>query len=235
MPSLSHNDWVQLEQLFGLELKFSEYNFKRLEYPFDTNCKVYENKTRAECLNECYVRKQIKSKNCIKNEEFLFTFDINSDGLEPDIQFCLNDENSKNNSYFGNQLKFCNKECPVSCEEQIILSELSTFRYDSNPQNERIVLNFYKNYYIDINYSPNMLFMAYIISVANLLSLWHGIDFLSIRDIFFRLFVKLLMKTKIKIIFIKIFQILMDYSYLNNFVVILLKPFKSMVKNLQVL
>ncbi len=70
---------------------------------------------------------------------------------------------------------------------------------------KKVNLNFYKSYYIDINYSPNMLFMQYIISVANLMSLWHGIDFKLIRDTFFRFIVKLLMWTKIEIINNEIF------------------------------
>jgi hypothetical protein len=197
MPSLSHYDWINSYLMSIHELEFSEYNFKKLEYPYDTDCTKYENKTRAQCLNDCYIRKQIKSKKCVKNEEFLIMFNINKNGFEPDIKFCSNDRNLKNNSFLKNQMNFCYKECPVSCEEQIFIIESSRQSLIYSDLTTKANLNFYKNYYIDIKYSPNMLF----IGVANLMYLWHGLDFASIRDQFFTFIVFLLNKTKVKIIF----------------------------------
>jgi hypothetical protein len=75
MPSLTHYDWTSIT--FYADVEFSEYNFKKLEYPYDTHCRKYNNKTRAECLNECYKREQIANKNCIKNEELLFVLNVN--------------------------------------------------------------------------------------------------------------------------------------------------------------
>jgi hypothetical protein len=75
MPSLTHYDWTPITYYTNVE--FSEYNFKKLEYPYDTHCRKYNNKTRAECLNECYKREQIANKNCIKNEELLFVLNVN--------------------------------------------------------------------------------------------------------------------------------------------------------------
>jgi hypothetical protein len=77
--------------------------------------------------------------------------------------------------------------------------------------------------------------MHYIVGVANLISLWHGIDFASIRDKFFKLIVKLLKKTKIEIIFDKLVQVLMDSSFMHIFIVVWLRILRSMVKNLKVL
>jgi hypothetical protein len=240
MPSVSHYDWInsQLISHINDDIEFSEYNFKKLEYPYDTYCRIYEKKTRAECLNDCYIRIQNESNNCILNDEFLILFNITTNGLEPNMQFCLNDSNFKNNSFFGNQSKFCKKECPVSCEEQIFIVESSRDRLTAEGDDDlslrKLNLNFYKSYYIDINYSPNMLFLQYIIGVANLMSLWHGIDFTLIRDTFFRFIVKFLMWTKIEIIINQIFETLMDNSFLRIFAIILSINFKWMVKNLKV-
>ncbi len=191
-------------------------------------------------MNECYIREQIKSQNCIKNEEFLIMFKINANGLEPDIQFCLNEHNLKNNSFLANQMKLCSKECPVSCEEQLFIAESSNSLNQKSDENlkskiRKLNLNTYKSYYIDINYSPNILFMQYIIGVANLISLWYGLDVTTIMDQIFSFFLKLSMKTEIEIIIKRIVKILMDYSLLRNFIVIMLRTFKSMTKNLQVL
>jgi hypothetical protein len=242
MASLSYYDRISTDQILYnsfIEAKFSEYNFKKLEYPYDTDCRKYGNNSRTECLNECYIREQIKSQNCINNEEFLIMFKINENGLEPDIQFCLNEHNLKNDSFLANQMIFCSKECPVSCEEQLFIVESSesvTRELKYLQRNIRNVnLNTYKNYNIDIIHSPDILFLQYIIGVANLISLWHGLDLTTIMDLIFSFILKLLMKTKIEIIINRIVEILMDYSLLRNFIIILLRTFKSMAKNLQVL
>jgi predicted metallopeptidase len=134
----------------------------------------------------------------------------------------------------------CSKECPVSCEEQLFIAESSNSLNQKSDENlkskiRKLNLNTYKSYYIDINYSPNILFMQYIIGVANLISLWYGLDVTTIMDQIFSFFLKLSMKTEIEIIIKRIVKILMDYSLLRNFIVIMLRTFKSMTKNLQVL
>jgi hypothetical protein len=243
MASLSYYDWINTDQAIinsFIETKFSEYNFKKLEYPYDTDCKMYANKSRTECLNECYIREQIKSQNCINNEKFLIMFKINANGLEPDIQFCLNEHNLKNDSFLANEMIFCSKECPVSCEEQLFIVESSNplkLRVDTELKKSirKLNLTTYKSYYINIIHSPNILFMQYIIGVANLISLWHGLDFTTIMDQILSFIHKLLMKTEIEIIINRIVEIFMDYSLLRNFINILLRSFKSMAKNLQVL
>jgi hypothetical protein len=237
MASLSYYDRISTDWISHfsfIETKFSEYNFKKLEYPYDTDCRKYANNSRTECLNECYIREQIKSQNCINNEEFLIMLKINVNGLEPDIQLCLNEHNLKNDSFLANQMIFCNKECPVSCEEQLFIVESSnSLRVINIGRNIRkLNLNTYKNYYIDIIHSPNILFMQYIIGVANLISLWHVLDFTTIMDQIFSFILKMLMKTEIEIIINRIVGIFMDYSLLRNFIIILLKTFKSMAKNL---
>jgi hypothetical protein len=234
-PSLSYYDWINSDfSIYSYETEFREYNFKRLEFPYDTNCRIYQNETQSECLNECYIREQISTKKCINKEEFSIMFNINTDRVKPDIPFCSSEQKSENYSFL-NRIKFCSKECQVSCEEQLFIVEhllniFNTKNLKYNVEN----LNFHKSYYTDIIHSPDMLFTQYIIGVANLLSLWHGIYFTSIVDMFFNLFVKLIMKTKIDLIFEKIIQVLMNSSFVRIFVIILLKTLRSTVKSLQV-
>ena len=48
-----------------------------------------------------------------------------------------------------------------------------------------MIINFYKfslneNFYIQITYLPQLLFIQLVISIANILSLWHGISFIGL-------------------------------------------------------
>jgi hypothetical protein len=58
--SLSYNDWLEIPGLYHSGL-FNEYFFKKLEPPYDTNCKKYVNKTSADCLNDCLIKFQNSS------------------------------------------------------------------------------------------------------------------------------------------------------------------------------
>jgi hypothetical protein len=76
--------------------------------------------------------------------------------------------------------------------------------------------------------------MEYIIKVANLLSLWHGIDFTSIRDQIFELFALFLTKTKILNIFNVILHLLMSFEKIRIFVMVLMKAYLLIVGNSKV-
>ncbi len=229
MPSLSYNDRLQVEAN-NQHWLFSEYFFKKLEPPYDTNCRKYVNKTRADCLNHCFIKFKNSSKNCINDEQFLITFRINRNGLEPNISFKTCDQNARKEGNSVNLHVNCSKECPVSCEEQIFTFENIIFSFF----NLNYTFDFYENYYTSINYSPNMLFMEYIIKVANLLSLWHGIDFTSIRDQIFELFALFLTKTKILNIFNVILHLLMSFEKIRIFVMVLMKAYLLIVGNSKV-
>jgi hypothetical protein len=231
MPSLSYNDWFRVQSIFKAGF-FNEYFFKKLEPPYDTNCRKYVNKTRADCLNDCFIKFQNSSKICINDEQFFITFKIDKIGFKPNISFGNCDENSRKQNTSINLIKICSKQCPVSCEEQIFIFEkqfigvfltLNTF------------FNFYKNYYTSIIYAPNMLFVEYIIKVANLMSLWHGIDFTSIRDKFFDLINLFLTKSKIFHIFDGVLQLLMSSDKTRLFVLVWIKAFRLIVGNSKVL
>jgi hypothetical protein len=86
-PSLSTCDWSDSDFIIQSNVLFDEYAFKKLEPPYDTNCRIYKEKTRAECLNECFIRYQVMSKKCLNNEEFLMLFNINENQTESYIPF----------------------------------------------------------------------------------------------------------------------------------------------------
>jgi hypothetical protein len=228
MPSLSYNDWLQVQALDHHWL-FNEYFFKKLEPPYDTNCRKYVNKTRADCLNHCFIKFQNSSKNCINDEQIFITFRINRNGLEPNISFNTCDQNARKEQNSVNLKVMCSKQCPVLCEEQVFTFENPFFFLNLN-----YTFDFNENYYTFINYSPNMLFMEYIIKVANLLSLWHGIDFTSIRDQIFELFALFVTKTKMLNIFNAILHLLMSFEKIRIFVMILMKAYLLIVGNSKV-
>ena len=47
----------------------------------------------------------------------------------------------------------------------------------------QLTLDYYQNYYICVIYEPKMIFVQYIIAIANSLSLWHGINFRYLLNI----------------------------------------------------
>jgi hypothetical protein len=165
LPSLSTCDWNDSDFIIQSNVLFDEYVFKKLEPPYDTDCRIYKEKTRAECLNECFIRYQVMSKKCLNNEEFLMLFNIDVNQTESDIPFCR--PNEKQN-YSLDSLNICYKEYKVSYEEQILIIEFLSQKMDNS---YTVDLDFFRNYYMSIIYTPNMLFMQYIIGVVNLMSL----------------------------------------------------------------
>jgi hypothetical protein len=142
----------------------------------------------------------------------------------------------KNNKNFStDSLKQCYGKCRVSCDERLFIVEFS-FNVKTKPNLDLVMvdLDFDRDYYMNIIYSPNMLFMQYIIGVVNLMSSWHGIDFISMKDQFFAIIGLFLTKIRAKNIFNKIFYLLLNSEQIRIFF-IFSKIFKAVVKNSQVL
>ncbi len=80
-----------------------------------------------------------------------------------------------------------------------------------------------------------MLFMQFIIKVANLMSLWHGIDFTSIRDKTFEL-IELFKKKKTKIfqLFDGILQLSISSGKFSIFALVFMKAYRLIVGNSKV-
>ncbi len=127
-------------------------------------------------------------------------------------------------------MEICSKQCLVSCKEQIFTFERKySLHYCSNS-----TFNFFENYYTFMNYAPNMLFVQYIIKVANLINLWHGIDFALIRDKLFELIALFLTNTKISWLFDALSQLLMSSVNTRVFVAFWIKAFRLIVGNSKV-
>jgi hypothetical protein len=230
MPSLSNNDWFKSDYFEDCSGLFHEYFFKKLEPPYNTNCKKYVNKTRADCLNDCFIKFQNYGQNCINNEQFFITFRINRNGLEPNTSFDSCDRNARKKNTPVNVKRICSNQCPVSCEQQIFIFENVLYYYEYYNS----TFDFFENFYTSISYEPNMLFIEYIIKVVNIMSLWHGIDFNSIRDQIFELIKLFLAKTKIFQLFDQILQLLMSCGKFRIFAVVLMKAYRLIVGNSKV-
>jgi hypothetical protein len=85
-----------------------------------------------------------------------------------------------------------------------------------------------------MNYAPNMLFVQFIIKVANLINLWHGIDFALIRDKLFELIALFVINTKISQLFDALSQLLMSSVNTRVFVAFWIKAFRLIVGNSKV-
>jgi hypothetical protein len=76
--------------------------------------------------------------------------------------------------------------------------------------------------------------MQYIIKVANLMNLWHGIDFALIRDQFFELIALFLTNTRISRVFDALSQLLMSSVNTRVFVTFWMKAFRLIAGNSKV-
>jgi hypothetical protein len=236
IPSHSNYDWSGSDfRDYGTVL-FSEYRFRKLEFPYDTNCRKYVEKSRSDCLNDCFIENFNSTKNCINNKEIPIMFKIYANRTEPNLEICFDDYLKNNKSFTTDSSKQCFENCRVPCDERLFIVEFSYEKLiDSSYHSVKVKLDFYKNYYQNIIYSPNMLFMEYIIGVANLMSLWHGIDFISIRDKFFEIIRVILTKIRVKNFFNKIFQLLLNSEKIRIFVIFSMKIFKAVAKKSQVI
>ena len=82
IPSLSSHS------KFEDSVILSEYEFQRLEPPFDTNCFDYKNSTKSECLNDCYIEKYYQNMSCIPDKHFLISVDIEFKMNKTELKFC---------------------------------------------------------------------------------------------------------------------------------------------------
>ena len=169
----------------GFFIKLTKYEFKRLPKPYDTNCQNYGNNNRYKCVNNCYFELYMDSIECIPNFDSLYTFKLNDRKNERNITFCSEENEPKNNSLNEKLKNDCNNECQLPCIDTYLTSDYDEVHFSNNVGggiNYRVYLK--DAYYRKINYSPKMTFFSLIIDSANIWSLWHGITFLSILELF---------------------------------------------------
>jgi len=192
-PSASSASFIPSENIdIGLEFErtfqISEYRFKRLEYPYESNCFQYVNKTRADCINQCYLNYYMNQMNCVPNYDHLLTIKIEIDYIDPNISFCSS--NDRNKTKIMNQflINHCIKMCLDSCEKQYFIIE------SQKVGTLEVNINFGPKYYIHVIDAPKMIFFQYMIAIVNSMSLWHGINFRNLIDLIIELIASLNIK-----------------------------------------
>ena len=124
LPILTDSDLyftdMTVSRLKGFSIKLTKYEFERLPKPYDTNCQMYGNSTRFQCLNECYFDGYMSSDiKCIPNSESLYTFVIEGDIESQRKIFCESDDENSIKSLNINLTEKCNEKCLVSCDDTI--------------------------------------------------------------------------------------------------------------------
>lgn len=185
LPVLTNDELYFTDTTFnqknGYLLKVSKYEFKRLPKPYDTNCQMYGNSTRFQCLNECYFEGYMKTIDCIPNDNSLYTFVLNDGNNEQNLTFCLSENEDSIKTINTELIKNCNQECQDSCRDVYYNTDYEEIISQTNLKYYNIY--FKASYYTKIKYSPKMTFISLLIDIANIWSLWHGISFKQIFQI----------------------------------------------------
>ena len=172
----------------GFSIKLTKFQFERLPKPYDTNCQMYGNSTRFQCLNECYFDGYMRSHiKCIPNSESLYTFEINVENENRSKIFCESDDENSIKYLNINLREKCFDKCLVSCDEIYFSTDYEEIQSFDNVESGPMYMLILKDiYYRKIKHSPKMTFFILLISIANIWSLWHGINFQQIFDIILR-------------------------------------------------
>jgi len=174
LPSLIYSE--NFNNNFGIK-QIIEYRIKKLGYPYESNCYDYGNKTRAHCINQCYLNYYINQLNCVPQFDHLLTIKIGMDYIDPNVSFCSSNDRNKTKSMNHFLISHCNEMCRDSCEQQyFIIESTSDLNYDE------LNIEFGQKYYINVIDVPRMTFYQYIITIVNSMSLWYGINFRILMD-----------------------------------------------------
>ena len=176
-----------LEKTNSFAILINMVKFKKLKYPYETNCLDYGYNELFDCLNKCYHDKYLNELKCVPFFNGLFTFENTHDSLKK-YKFCTNyTSNSFNDIYLNNlssKLKFkCSLKCGTPCTETHYSS-----KYQEMAADMRSYFRFFlsHSYYLNIIYSPKTVFYSLIINIANICSLWYGISFVQLINILLR-------------------------------------------------
>ena len=74
----------------------------------------------------------------------------------------------------------CQNMCPVSCAESLYLYKVVNVNSKQVNYYQHFEFELRDSFYILIKYLPRYTFIELIISIANILSLWHGISFIGL-------------------------------------------------------
>src|SRR6185437_15297986 len=102
--------------------------------------------------------------------------------IVPNVTFCSQYTINDGNEFNTNLNKLCQQNCPVSCDDDVYDLYYHTIDERVNTLHPYDGLYAYykfqlaQHYYIFIIYSPQLTFKGLVISMASILSLWHGIN-----------------------------------------------------------
>ena len=187
LPEITTNEFELTDnsviQLNAYRIAYNRIDFKKLPKPYETNCRNYGKSNRFECLNECYLNGYNQKWNCTPNDNHLLTVVLKNNSIEPKVKFChkTDKETQEYNNFLRN---YCFKECLESCEHAHFFISIEP----DNHHIEEFTFTYFLEYkfilkekfYSKIIFNPRITFIDLIISITNILSLWHGISFLSI-------------------------------------------------------
>ena len=159
-----------------INIEIIRYDFKRLPKPYDTQCYDYrDNETQIHCINKCYETEYRKHFQCIPRNNSLLTVRLYDKYIEPNVTFCINYSINNRHDFNRRLTIWCKNQCPVQCLDSLYLSIMEVSIYQRS-----YAFRFNGDYYISINYSATFTFIGLIISIANIMSLWHGISFIDL-------------------------------------------------------
>ena len=204
LPKLTTNEFLLTDssvyQFNGFTIVYNRVDFEKLPKPYATNCRYYGRSNQFECLNECYLNGYNQKWNCTPNDNHLLTVVLKNNSVEPKVKFC-HKTNNETKVFNKNLRHHCLDNCLEPCEYTqfftAIQMDIHSFAYFQS--NEPFVnIKFFTNdkFYSKIIFSPRITFIDLIISITNIMSLCHGISFLSIFTLLFLTMVNILLKFK---------------------------------------
>ena len=162
-------------------IKIITHSFKRLPKPYETQCYEYPtNETQFHCLNKCYEKSYQNHFQCIPKYNSLLTIRLYDDYIDPNVTFCSDYYINKENEFNNNLHHICLLKCPVACVNDLFLHQTTTEDIRTLHYMTEYTFGLNNHFYIEITYLPQLLFIQLVISIANILSLWHGISFIGL-------------------------------------------------------
>ena len=214
---LTDNSVIQLN---SYRIVYNRIDFKKLPKPYETNCRNYGRSNRFQCLNECYLNGYQQKWNCTPNDNHLLTVVLKNNSIEPKVKFChkTDTETQIFNIYLRN---LCIENCLESCEHVYFSTSIEVdvknfdnmFTMTTYSPNFKFLIK--ENFYSQIIFNPRITFISLIISITNILSLWHGMSILSIFGYILAVVVVIMSKMKTHFRRTALFQISIWSSWLK--------------------
>ena len=121
---------------------------------------------------------------CVPNNNILHVIFLNETSYH--LQFCPEYLETNITSFSKNLFHISQRNCGTPCIEylyQIDVEQRPLLDYGRSSRHNEFKIS--GNNYMKIIYFENLLFIQLVIKIANLLSLWHGVNFLNLFKLFY--------------------------------------------------